>query len=232
MNLFIGIKLENIFILNQTESHHLSKVLRLRINQEVLVTQGNGILFLGKIKNTNHKKAEIEIIKELKNTQKRNYTIRMAVAPTKQIDRTEWFLEKSVEVGLDEYFPILSFHSERRKINNERLERIAFSAVKQSQKAELITINKLIRFEEFISQDFKGQKFIAHCYDGYKTLINKAINLENDYTFLIGPEGDFSKEEVELAKHHGFEAISLGNQRLRTETAALACVMQVHFAHL
>lgn len=232
MNLFIGNKLENIFILNQTESHHLSKVLRLPLNQEVLVTQGDGILFLGKIKNNHHKKAEIEIIKELKNTQKRDYSIRMAVAPTKQIDRIEWFLEKSVEVGLDEYFPILSFHSERRKINNERLERIALSAVKQSQKAELITINKLIRFEEFVSQDFKGQKFIAHCNDGDKTLINKAINSENDYTFLIGPEGDFSKEEVELAKQHGFEAISLGNQRLRTETAALACVMQVHFAHL
>lgn len=235
MSLFIAQIDKNKAFLSPEESHHMSRVLRMKVDDSVYITNGKGLLFKGKIESLSGKMAVIGDLKELENTQKRNYQIQMIVAPTKQIDRIEFFLEKAVEIGLDDFFPIITFNSERRKINQERLEKIAVSAMKQSLKAELPKVHDLQSFEKFLKNNHKNthQKFIAHCHsDIVQTEIKKIIKPEQSYQFLIGPEGDFSKAEVQLATENGFTPISLGNQRMRTETAALSCVNFVHWLHL
>jgi 16S rRNA (uracil1498-N3)-methyltransferase len=148
----------------------------------------------------------------------------IGVAPTKNIDRFEWFLEKSTEIGIDRVIPLLCRYSERKEIKPERLEKVMVSAMKQSIKAYLPVLSPLQTFKEAIKSQFSGQKFIAHCYEGEKQLLRDAVVRGKDVLILIGPEGDFSNEEVELAINEGFVPISLGNSRLRTETAALvAC---------
>lgn len=224
MNLFIGIKNGNTALLNENESHHLTKVLRLKVGDKVLFTEGKSEIFEAEVSFTHQKNSTLNIIQKLDYKQKRDYYLHVAVAPTKQIDRIEWFIEKAVEIGIDEISFLESFHSERRNIKNERLERVSVAAIKQSLKAEVTKIHDLVKFNDFIAQykNFNGQKFIAHCYDDLPTnKIENTIKPKNNYLFLIGPEGDFSKEEVELAIENDFIPISFGNQRMRTETAAL-----------
>lgn len=235
MSLFIAHIENNQALLSPEESHHLSRVLRLKVGDSVFVSNGLGELFKGEIHSNSGKMAVVGNLEKLENTQRRNYEIQMIVAPTKQIDRLEFFIEKSVEIGLDEFYPITTFNSERRKINHERLERIAVSAMKQSLKAEMPIVHNLQTFDVFLKKQDKtiAQKFIAHCHQDLKQFnIKEVIKPEQTYQFLIGPEGDFSKAEVETAVSHGFIPISLGNQRLRTETAALNCVSFAHFLHL
>lgn len=235
MQLFIGHIENDKALLTENEAHHMHRVLRMQTGEEVHVTDGKGRLFRGVIASLNAKNAVIGELSELENLQKRNYRVEMAVALTKQIDRIEFFLEKAVEVGLDAFHPINCFHSERRKVNEERLERVAVAAMKQSLKAEKTVVSPLQNFNEFLDEHsyFSGQKFIAHCHDELLLQpIRQLINPNISYLFLIGPEGDFSKEEVELAVEKGFIPISLGPQRLRTETAALCCVMISHYLHL
>lgn len=235
MNLFIAHIEVNKALLSPEESHHMSRVLRMKVGDFVFVTDGKGSIYKGRIQSLTGKMAVVGDLEKLENTQKRNYQLQMIVAPTKQIDRVEFFLEKSVEIGLDEFCPIITSNSERRKINHERLERIAISAMKQSLKAELPVVYELQSFDAFLkkNQIQKDQKFIAHCHEDIKQYnITEVIKPEQSYQFLIGPEGDFSKDEVQIAMQHGFTPISLGSQRMRTETAALSCVAFTHFLHL
>lgn len=234
MNLFFAQIQENIALITDTEAHHLKKVLRKNIGDKILVSDGKGNIYTGEIIEIESKNVIVGNLEVYENTQKRNYRIEIAIAPTKQMDRTEFFLEKAIEIGLDAVHPMVTFHSERRKINHDRLEKIGISAMKQSLKAELTEVNDLISFDNLIKKfnDFEGQKFIAHCYkDIEKTPLYKKMQPNGNYLFLIGPEGDFSKDEVKKAIENGFESITLGNQRMRTETAALSCVDGVHWFH-
>ena len=148
----------------------------------------------------------------------------LAIAPTKSLDRFEWFLEKAVEIGVDQVTPLLCQRSERKTIKIERLEKIVLSAMKQSIKAYLPLINPMTKFSDFITKPADGKKLIAHCVDVPKPSLKSKLPNQNQFTILIGPEGDFSPEEIALAKNSGFEEVHLGKSRLRTETAAIvAC---------
>ncbi|MDL2211198.1 RNA methyltransferase, partial [Bacteroides sp. OttesenSCG-928-M17] len=147
--------------------------------------------------------------------------LHIAMAPTKNMDRNEWFAEKATEMGIDEITFLDCRFSERKNIKTDRIEKITVSAMKQSLKARLPKLNEMIAFDKFIAQEFSGQKFIAHCYEGEKQEL-KSVLLPEEAVILIGPEGDFSPEEVEKALAKGFIPISLGKSRLRTETAALS----------
>ena len=150
--------------------------------------------------------------------------LHIAMAPTKNMDRTEWFAEKATEIGIDELTFLNCRFSERRVIKTERISKILIAAIKQSLKARLPRLNEMTDFNRFIAQPFKGQKFIAHCHEGEKPLLKEVLQRGEDALVLIGPEGDFSEEEVQQAVAQGFQPISLGPSRLRTETAALvAC---------
>lgn len=234
MHLFLGKIAQEFAELDEKESHHLQKVLRLKTGDEVGVTDGMGNIYKGKVQDISARNVIVSDLIQLENNQKRNYRIEMVVAPTKQMDRIENFLEKAVEIGLDVYHPITTFHSERRKINHERLEKIATAAMKQSLKAEKTHVEKLCAFENFVKNNhFSGQKFIAHCHEDLEIhAIKEVINPNISYQFLIGPEGDFSQEEISLAIAHGYIPITLGEQRMRTATAALGCVFLAHYLHL
>ena len=154
----------------------------------------------------------------------------MAIAPTKSMDRLEFFLEKATEIGIDEITFLNCFHSERKNIKLERCQRIVTSAVKQSLKTYIPKLNELTRFSDFIRQDFNCNKLIAHCNEDFERMnFKNLIQAKTDYLLLIGPEGDFSKEEIQFAYENNFQGVSLGNQRLRTETAALNSVFGVEW---
>uniref|UniRef100_UPI0039A543BC RsmE family RNA methyltransferase n=1 Tax=Ornithobacterium rhinotracheale TaxID=28251 RepID=UPI0039A543BC len=225
MHLFIGIKQESQALLNENESHHLAKVLRLKVGDTVLFTEGKGEMFLAKILQVHPKNTLLQITEKTDYNQSRNYRLHVGIAPTKNIDRTEWFLEKAIEIGIDEVSFLETFHSERRNLKLDRMQRVAMAAIKQSLKAENTQLHDLIKFSDFIAKydGFQGQKFIAHCNSDFdRKDIKNCITPQGDYLFLIGPEGDFSAEEIKLAIAHNFTPISLGNQRMRTETAALS----------
>lgn len=212
------------YTLNEIESKHCTRVLRLTTNDQIELIDGKGNLFEAKITDPNPKKCSVEVVKTVKEFGKRNHYLHIAIAPTKNIDRFEWFLEKATEIGIDEITPIICEHSERKVIKPERLEKIIISAIKQSIKAYKPTLNKLISFSEFITQNFEGKKYIAHCEENSKTLLKSACKKEENVLILIGPEGDFSPTEIELAKQNNFIETSLGESRLRTETAGIvAC---------
>lgn len=225
MQLYIGNIQENYAELEADESLHFTKVLRGKIGKEIYVTDGNGKLAKGKVSQINSKKVEIEVSEIKENFEQRSYRLHIAIAPTKNIERTEFFLEKATEIGIDEITFLKSFNSERKNIKIERCEKIVQSAVKQSLKAYLPKVNDLMKFSDFVKKQHSEIKLIAHCNDEFKREeFQKIIQPKNNYLILIGPEGDFSKEEILLAEQNGFTGISLGNQRLRTETAALNSV--------
>lgn len=205
------------------ESKHLAKVLRKKISDPINITNGKGYLFEAKLSMVTDKKC----IAKIENThffEKQKPTITLAIAPTKSIDRIEWLLEKATEIGLDTFVPLLCQHSERKQLKTERLEKIAISAIKQSQQYWLPIIEPLTNFKKFVTTA-KGTKLIAHCDDdSEKKLISEFKNAHDNYSILIGPEGDFSVNEIKLATDNGFNPISLGNNRLRTETAGLVAV--------
>ncbi len=226
MHLFYTPDLKNeTYRLSEEESKHCVRVLRLTEGDTLYLVDGKG-LFCEAIITTAHPKAcELRITDRKVNYGERNFHLTMAVAPTKNIDRYEWFLEKATEIGIDRIIPLQSRYSERKEIKHERLEKVMVSAIKQSIKAYLPDLNPILTFQQFIKIPFNGQKFIAHCNDGAKILLGDALTKGADVLIAIGPEGDFSTEEVEAAIGDGFIPISLGDARLRTETAALvACV--------
>jgi 16S rRNA (uracil1498-N3)-methyltransferase len=214
----------NLYTLNEIESKHCVRVLRLDIDDQIQLIDGKGGFFTAKIIDSNPKKCIVEIIDTKTEFGKKNHYLHIAIAPTKNIDRFEWFLEKATEIGINEITPLLCEHSERKAIKSERLEKIIVSAIKQSIKAYKPKLNELTKYKDFINQNTTCVKYIAHCEENKKTLLKNAYPKNESAIILIGPEGDFSPEEIELAKQNKFIEISLGESRLRTETAGVvAC---------
>ncbi|MFI2742322.1 16S rRNA (uracil(1498)-N(3))-methyltransferase [Zhouia sp. PK063] len=212
-----------LFNFDKEESRHITKVLRKKIGDILHITNGKGSLFTAEIVNDNSKQCTIKIIKH-ESYVKKNYYIHLAVAPTKMNDRYEWFLEKATEIGIDEVTPIICDHSERKVVKIDRFEKILQSAMKQSLQTFLPQLNEPISFKDFIAQHFDGQKFIAHCEETERFNLKTKVLANQHVTILIGPEGDFSTEEISLAKKYHFDPVIMGNTRLRTETAAIvAC---------
>jgi 16S rRNA (uracil1498-N3)-methyltransferase len=213
--------------LNESESLHAIRVLRMQIGHEFLCANGKGTIYQCEVSEIKGKKLAFNVVYEIADLSKRNYTLHMAVAPTTNIDRFEWFLEKACELGIDEITPLICQNSERTKVNTERLERVLLAAAKQSMKSTLPKLNEVIRFKEFIETKGHPQTFIAHCKQGEKNYLYQAYNGGNT-TLCIGPEGDFTLEEIALAENKGFKSISLGASRLRTETAAISACNIIH----
>ena len=212
------------YTLDETESKHCIRVLRLSKGDEITLVDGRGGFFTAEIADPNPKRCKVNVVNSELNYGLRNFQVQVAIAPTKNIERLEWFLEKATEIGIDRVTPLLCQHSERKEIKNERLEKVMVSAMKQSLKAYLPKLVELTKFNEFIKQPFEGQKFIAHCEEQHRELLKNVMELSKNYLILIGPEGDFSPEEIELAIAFGFLPVSLGDSRLRTETAGVvAC---------
>jgi len=215
---------ENTYRLSEEESKHCVRVLRLSEGDQLVLIDGKGLLCEATITLAHPKGCELKILSRTADYGKRDFNLTIAVAPTKNIDRYEWFLEKATEIGIDSIIPIVSRYSERKEIKPERLEKVTIAAIKQSIKAYLPQIKPIQSFKSLISAPFDGLKFIAHCAEGSKTLLRDAATKGANTLILIGPEGDFSTEEIEAALAAGFIPISLGEARLRTETAALvAC---------
>lgn len=197
----------------------------MRVGDEVELVDGKGNLFTGRIANPDLKECTLEIVRKASNFGERHFYLHIAIAPTKNADRFEWFAEKVTEIGVDEITPLLCERSERKSVNSERIERIVISAMKQSEKAYLPTLNTMTSLEKLVSStpvDFV--KLIAHCNEKGIPHLKKMVKPGDKVLILIGPEGDFSPKEVDFALINGFRAISLGNSRLRTETAGIvAC---------
>ncbi|OBX21474.1 MULTISPECIES: 16S rRNA (uracil(1498)-N(3))-methyltransferase [Bizionia] len=218
------------FTFDKDESRHIIKVLRKNVGDILQITNGNGWLFSAEITRDAIKKCEAKII--AKTVQKPlNYQLHLAVAPTKMNDRYEWFLEKATEIGITTITPIICDHSERQVIKLDRFEKIVQSAMKQSLNCYLPTLNKAIPFSDFMNQSFEGQTFIAHCEELDRKSLKQAIKPEMAITILIGPEGDFSVKEIETAIKNKFIPVTLGETRLRTETAAIVACHSVAFVN-
>lgn len=209
-------------ILSEEESLHAIKVLRLNEQDTLTIIDGKGSLFEAQISNAHPKKCGFTILNSKKEQKNRSYNLHLAIAPTKSIDRMEWLVEKAVEIGVDEISFLQCDRSERKNINIERIEKIAISAMKQSMNLYLPIINEMILFNKFISTPRTEDCFIAHLEEGERKLFQKKISDKDNILILIGPEGDFSKEEIKLALDNKYTPVSLGASRLRTETAALA----------
>lgn len=215
---------EDIINLNEDESKHCIRVLRLKLNDIVWVTDGNGKMLKTSIIDDNKSKCVLQVVETINNYNQRKFKLHIAISPLQSSERLEWFIEKATESGIDEITPILCEHSEQKKINIERLQKVAVSAMKQSLKAYLPKINPLVKFNDFIKTEFNGQKGIAHCYKE-KSHLKDWYKEKSDCIILIGPEGDFSQKEIDFALENNYTGISLGSSRLRTETAAVtACV--------
>ncbi len=212
------------FTFNKEESRHIIRVLRKKEGDSLHLTNGKGFLFLAKILNASDKKCTINMISFEEKSKPWDYYLHIAIAPTKMNERYEWFLEKATEIGIDEITPIICDHSERKVIKQERMLKVIVSAMKQSLKFRLPKFNDPIPFSEFIQNELEGVKFIAHCENTDKKMLNKQIKNSDNITVLIGPEGDFSTKEITKALQHKFIPLSLGESRLRTETAGIvAC---------
>lgn len=220
---------ENIITLDKEESSHISKVLRIKEGEEIFLTDGKGNLFTCVILESTPKRCNVKIVKTEENYQKRSFKIHLAIAPTKNINRIEWLLEKAVEMGIDEITPIVTEHSERRNINFERLDKIVVSAMKQSLKCFKPQLNELTDFSSLINNLKEEKKYLCCCSDEEKIFIKDDYSKDKDVILFIGPEGDFSDKEIAQAKNAGCKLITLGQQRLRTETAALYAISNIHF---
>lgn len=217
-------------VFDKEESRHIVRVLRKKEGNILHITNGKGLLFFASINFANEKKCSASIIKVEQKQKHWNYYLHIAIAPTKNIDRFEWFLEKATEIGIDEITPIICNNSERRIVKTERLQRILQSAMKQSLKFTLPKLNEPVKFLDFINTDFNNNSYIAHCESSEKEEL-KNIKLNTKITILIGPEGDFSLEEIKLSKTKEITAITLGKSRLRTETAGIVAVQNISFLH-
>jgi 16S rRNA (uracil1498-N3)-methyltransferase len=211
------------FVFSKEESKHIIKVLRKKNDEILFVTNGLGVLFKTKISLASDSRCTVTII-GFDYFKKQNYHLHLAVAPTKMNDRFEWFLEKATEIGVHEITPIICDNSERKVVKVERFDKIILAAMKQSNQYFLPKLNPQISVKEFIKEKRNGQKYIAHCANGTKTELKELVKPDGIITILIGPEGDFSPKEIALASENKYIGVTLGNTRLRTETAALvAC---------
>lgn len=218
-------------ILDEAESKHAVKVLRLSVGDSVQLIDGKGGFYEAEISDANQKKCRLSIVNSTLEFGKKDFHLHIAIAPTKNIDRFEWFLEKATEIGIDEITPIITSHSERKTVNPERLEKIIVSAMKQSLKAYLPKLNNLTTFKELVFNNNTENKYIAYCEEIQKKHLKNVEIKAKDALILIGPEGDFSPDEIQFALENGFKAVSLGNARLRTETAGIVACHIVNLAN-
>ena len=224
MHVFYTPDIQNRAELPAEEAAHAVRVLRLQAGDEVTLTDGKGNFYRAETSVASSKRCLVTILETQPQEPLWQGHLHIAMAPTKNMDRTEWFAEKATEIGFDELTFLNCRFSERKVIKTERIQKILVSAIKQSLKARLPRLNEMTDFNKFVRQPFNGQKFIAHCYEGEKPLLKDILKQGEDALVLIGPEGDFSEEEVKTAVAQGFQPVSLGRSRLRTETAALvAC---------
>lgn len=217
------------YTLPEEESKHCVRVLRMTVGDELHLTDGKGNMYRCKVVSDNVKRCEVEVVETWPEYERMSYGLTMCVAPTKNIDRFEWFLEKATEIGISEVYPLECDHSERRQIKLEREEKVITAAVKQSLKAYHPVLHDLTSVRDIIAMDFEGEKYIAHCDSsfGERPYLGNLVKKGANTLILIGPEGDFSKEEINFALQNGFKAISLGRERLRTETAAVVATTVV-----
>lgn len=223
-------------LLENEEAKHCIKVLRHRVGDEINIVDGKGTMYHCRIKSVSPKAVDCEVIKCFKDWGGHPYSLILAVCPTKSNDRYEWFAEKATELGVDYIVPVIGEHSERRVFKTDRLSRIMLAASKQSLKAKIPEVSEPVSIGDFIVkyQDSEALKLIAYCFDGKKRSIKNALSnfKGNSIIIMIGPEGDFSQKEVDMALSAGFVPIHLGESRLRTETAALAAVMSVYLHYM
>lgn len=240
MELFYSNDIEGgICRLDHDESGHCIKVLRHRCGDEINVIDGVGTLYRCRITADSHKGVEAMVVESTENWGSHPYTLHMAVCPTKNNDRYEWFAEKACEIGFDILHPVIGEHSERRILKTQRVEKILVSAAKQSLKAAVPSVNEPVSVKEFIAScgDKDALKLIAYCFEDEsmpRRSIKDALQgfAGQEIIILIGPEGDFSKQEADLAIEAGFLPVHLGDSRLRTETAALTAVSAVYFRYI
>lgn len=221
---------QQCYTFGEEESRHCVRVLRLREGDRLYLTDGEGAMCLAEIGAVSPRACTVRILERREHFEQRGYRLHMAVAPTKNADRFEWFVEKATEIGIDRITPLLTERCERRSLKRERLEKVATAAVKQSLKAYHPRIDEPLPFAQIVGMPFAGKKLIAHCgRTEAKVPLREAVAAGEDALVLIGPEGDFSEQEIAAALSHGFREISLGRSRLRTETAALAAVHSLAF---
>jgi 16S rRNA (uracil1498-N3)-methyltransferase len=212
------------FFLPDEEASHCIRVLRLKEQDKISIINGKGDFFPAEIIQIDKRKCLVRAMECVHGYNRHNYQLHLAIAPTKNIDRFEFFLEKAVEIGVDEISPVLCQNSERQKINHERSTKKMIAAAKQSLKANFPVIHPMRTLNEVLDQENNGKKYIAHCREGEKQLLQNLYKPKDPCLVLIGPEGDFSKKELENAYNKGFEPVSLGPHRYRTETAGIiAC---------
>ena len=231
MHLFYTPEIAHSHELPADEAAHALRVLRLQPGDEVRLTDGQGGFYHARISECNRKRCMVEVIEREEQAPLWRGHLHLALAPTKNMDRMEWLAEKATEIGFDELTFLNCQWSERRIVKGERIEKILISAMKQSLKARLPKLNDITDFAQFVKQPVGGQKFIAHCHEGEKTPLRQALQPGQDALVLIGPEGDFSPDEVALAVAEGITPVTLGHTRLRTETAALVAVHLMNLAH-
>ena len=223
--LFYTTKIENGFAhLDEEESRHLLTVLRRKPGDKLQLTDGQGFFYEAELAEAGKRHALARVISSKEAPPERLARLHIAIAPTKQIERFEWFLEKAVEIGVDEITPLLCQRSERNIVQLDRLEKIMISAMKQSFRARLPKLNELTRFQKFAITASEAQKRIAWCSAASLPHLKTMISPHQNTIIAIGPEGDFSPEEVELALQNGFNGVGLGKARLRTETAGVLAV--------
>lgn len=218
--------------LPQEEAQHAIKVLRLREGDTIFLMDGKGTFYRAEVSMVSNKHCAYDIIETIPQERPWQNHLHIVMAPTKMMERTEWMAEKATEIGIDEFSFLECQFSERRTLRSDRIDKIVVSATKQSRKAWKPVVNDMQSFRSFVEQPRKGLKFICHCYNEIerKDLFDTLNTLDSSeatepVTVLVGPEGDFSLDEVRLAMQHGYISTSLGSQRLRTETAALSAVM-------
>src|SRR5690606_30464005 len=234
MQLFYHTDLENNsseFTFPADESRHITKVLRKSLDDVLQITNGRGGLFGARIIVADHKRCTAKIISEHTDPPS-SYRSHLVVAPTKLNDRFEWLLEKATEIGVHEITPILCERSERKTIKMERMEKVILSAMKQSLHTYLPKLNRAISFMDYMDLPKEGDLFIAHCGDDHKKELYHSLRPKQNTAILIGPEGDFSKAEIESALTHGFKPVALGETRLRTETAAIVACTAIAMVNL
>ena len=221
MNLFYSPLIQgDTHLLDEAESKHAIRVLRLLKGEKVVLVDGFGGWYEAVIEDDHPKRCLLRIQSREQNYQALGYSLHLAVSPTKNLERFEWFLEKSTEIGISEITPLICHRSERKQVKIERLERILVSAMKQSLKAYKPVLNDPISFEEFMKMEHTGTRGIAYCFGSDRVGIEQ-LGPEGPYTLMVGPEGDFTEKEVSGALEAGFAPFHLGSSRLRTETAAV-----------
>jgi len=221
---------ESNYTLNENESKHIIRVLRMTKGSGVLLIDGKGNLYEAIISEANAKKCSLAITGVIRDFEKRNYGLHIAISPLKNPDRFEWFIEKSVEIGVDEITPIICRNTEKTGIKTERVNNLIISAMKQSLKSKKTVLNEPALFTDFIKADYTGCLMIAHCQnEPAKRKIGESYHKGENAVILIGPEGDFSEGEIKKAVDSGFLPVHLGQSRLRTETAGIAACHSVYF---